>query len=93
MPFFLQMQGQFARTGRFALALQAHHHNDRRRRGAHIERSALAAHDFDQLVMDDLDDHLSRLDALEHLAPEGGFLHIRNELLNDLIIKDGIPTG
>ena len=51
---------------RLAGALQADHHDDDRRRRVEVDRLAFAAEHLDQLVMDDLDDHLAGLDRLQH---------------------------
>ena len=72
---------ELRRGGRLTRALQADHHDDRRRNGAELEPFApLAEHDG-ELVVDDLDELLARrngaqlrdadrllLDALEELA-------------------------
>ena len=66
--------GELGGGGRLARTLQADHHDHDRRLG--IEAQAFDFHPakgFDQLVMDDLDDHLARRDRAQHVLPDSLF--------------------
>jgi len=45
---------------------------------------------FDQLVIDDLDHHLARVQALDHFGPKGGVSHVFAELLDDIVVDVGL---
>ena len=62
---------QLAGGGRLARALEADEHQDGRPACSNrIERVAIAAHQLDQLVVDDLDDLLAGPDALSTLGAD-----------------------
>ena len=65
--------------GRLAGALQADHHDDDRGRRIEVDGDALGAEHLDQLVMDDLDDHLAGLDRLHHGGADGLLAHLVGE--------------
>ena len=54
----------------FARALQADHEDDARRQPAQIELARFAAEQIDQMVVHDLDHHLPRADAPQHLLTD-----------------------
>ena len=60
-----QLACELAGGGRLARPLQADHHDDRRRHGAHLEPLAPFAEHGGELVVDDLHQLLSRLDRLD----------------------------
>ena len=61
-PWPLQPLGQLAGQGRLTGALQAGEHDDRRRVLGERQLAGLAAEDADELVVDDLDDLLGRVE-------------------------------
>ncbi len=69
--------------GGLAGALQAdhQHHLGRRRRERQID--GLAAQQLDQLIIDDLDDHLAGRDAAQHLVADRPVLDRSDEILDD----------
>ena len=68
--------------GRLSGALEADHHQDG---GASLECEAmpLAAEHRDELIVDDLDDLLSRVDAVEDVRAERALADGRHEVLDD----------
>ena len=63
--------GELCTVGGLARALQADQHHDARRLGADVELAVFAAHEGAQLVVDDLDDHLRRVQGLQHVRADG----------------------
>ena len=61
--------------GGLAGALQADHHDRHRRRGIEIDRIGGGAERLDELVVDDLDDHLAGRDRLHDLDADRAFAH------------------
>ena len=61
--------------GGLAGALQPDHHDRHRRRGIEVDRIGGGAERLDELVMDDLDDHLAGGDRLHDLDADGAFAH------------------
>ena len=74
-----QALGDLGRSRRLAGALQADHHDDDRRRCVEVDGDTLGAEHLDQLVMDDLDDHLAGLDRLQHRGADGLLAHLVGE--------------
>ena len=74
-----QPLGDLGGGGGLARALQADHHDDDRRRRIEIDGHAFGAQHLDQLVMDDLDDHLAGLDRLQHSGADGLGAHLVDE--------------
>ena len=64
------MESKFGGVRRLAGALQADEHDDRRRRGGHRQRHALAAEQVDQRVVDERDDRLRRVEAALRLRTD-----------------------
>jgi hypothetical protein len=58
------------RSGRLARALQAHHQDDDRRDGIEVEVGHGAAQHLDQVIVDDLDDHLARRDRADDVCAD-----------------------
>ncbi len=79
-----QPLGDLGRGGRLAGALQADHHDDDGRRRIEVDRLAIGAQHLDQLVMDDLDDHLAGLDRLQHRRADRLFAHAVGEGAHNL---------
>ena len=80
-------------VGGLARALQADQHNDAGAFRADVELCALAAHERNKLVVDDLDDHLRRGEAFEHLLPDGALADALDEILDDLVADVGLQKG
>ena len=66
-----------------ARALQAAHHDDRRRFIRHFQFGVGRPHERDQLFVDDLDDLLGGVEAFEDLLPYRLFGDVRDELFRD----------
>ena len=81
---FEQALGDFCSGGGFAGALQPHHQNGHRRRGAEIQRRLLRPQCFHQRVMNDLDHHLARLDRLDDILPNRALPHFVSEGFHNL---------
>ena len=79
-----QTVGDLRGGGGFARSLQAGHHDDVRRLASDPERfgRAVAAERRDQLVMDDLDDLLTRLHRLDDAFADCLDLHLGDEVLH-----------
>ena len=70
----LELLGELAGQRRLARALQAGEHDHGRRRLGEAQQSGLAAEDADELLVDDLDDLLRRVEALADLRAAGALL-------------------
>ena len=68
---------------RLSGALQADHHVDRRRRVGELQTRFRAAHERDELVVDDLDDRLRGRQRGEDVGADGFFLDRRHELFGN----------
>ena len=68
----------------FAGALQADHHDDDRRRRVEIDRLRAGAQGLDQLVVDDLHDHLAGRDRLDHFDADRALFHLLGEAARDI---------
>ncbi len=78
---FAEPQGQLARGGGLAGALQADHQDRYRRRGVQVDRDgALAAQRLDHHVIDDLDDLLAGRDGGQDLGADGALAHLGDEV-------------
>ena len=88
-PHLAEPQGELAAGGRFAGALEAAHHQDGRPvledRDLVIDR----AHELDQLVEDDLDDLVGRVDASEHVLADGLGFDAGDEVVGDVEVDVG----
>ena len=78
--FLLQPAGKLGNTGGFTGALQTGHQNHRRRLGGQIEPFIGRAHELDQLIIDNLNQHLSGRQTLGHCLAERLFADILNKL-------------
>ncbi len=65
-----------------ARTLQPDHHDRHRRHGGQVERRFVGAEHGDQLVMDDLDDHLAGRDRADHLLADRLLAHLGDEILD-----------
>ena len=86
--------GQLGGVGRFTIALQTAEHDD----GLPLVlddqlRSFLAAHQSDQLLVDDLDHLLGRGQALHDLLAHGALRHLCTEVLGHLVVDVGFQQG
>ena len=88
-PVPAQMERELRRRGRLARALEPGH-QDHGRRPAEGELRVAGAHQLRQPVVDELDDLLAGVEALEDVVPEGGGLHARDEVLDDLEVDVGL---
>ena len=71
-PRCLEHAAELAGGGRFAGALQAaHHEHGDFVRALEVERVVDRAHQVDELLVDDADDLLARVEGLEHLLADG----------------------
>ena len=80
----LEQARQLGAVGGLAGALQADQHHDRGRLGGDVQLLVLAAHQFGELFVDDLDDHLRRRQAFEHIRAHGALGDRFDEVLDDL---------
>ena len=78
-----QTQRQLGRHGRLACALQAHQHDDIRRRPGEVERRGVPQQG-DQLLMHNLDDLLCRRQAAHDFRAHGPFLDRGHKILDHL---------
>ena len=85
----LQPAGQLGAGGRLARAVQARQHQAARIAAQRQPRVG-RAEQLDQFVMDNLDDLLSRLDALHHLLSERLGLDLLDEIARHLEIDIGV---
>ena len=58
-----------------------------------VQRMVDRAHQIDELVVDDADDLLARLERLEDLLADRLLGHARDELLGDFVIDVGLEQG
>ena len=72
------------------MTLETDHHDDRRWGLRQLQRRVSAAHNVHEFVVNNLYNQLPRLKAFEHFLPEGTLLHIRDKLLDDLVVNVGL---
>ena len=77
------IRAELAAHGGLARALQPRHEDDRGLLVAEFELGVFAAHEARELFIYDLDDLLSRRQALEPFAANGAVRHGLDEILND----------
>ena len=82
VPLALEQAGQLAGQGGLAGTLEAGQHDHRRRVLGELESPALTTEHVDQLLVDDLDDLLGRVERLGDLRFAGPLLHRRDEALD-----------
>ena len=75
--------GDFCRARGLAGALQADHHHNHGGGGDQIQGLDGAAQQFYEVVMNNLNDHLTGSDRFDHLRPNGAFLDRIDEIFND----------
>ena len=80
-----QEAGELGDVRRFARALKADHHPDRRRVVGKGQARVRAAHQSRQLLVDDLDDLLGGGEAVEHLGADGALGDLGDKVLDDLV--------
>ena len=78
-----QAAGELCGGGGFAGALQADHHDGDRRRRVEVDGLAVGAERRDQLVVDDLDDHLAGRHRLDDGGADGLLAHLVGERAHD----------
>ena len=89
----LQVLGELRRGGRLARPLQARHQDHGRPLGGEDQVTAGAAHQLGQLLVNHLDDHLARFQALEHALPDRRLANAGDELLGDLEVDVRLEQG
>ena len=85
-----QIASELAGRGRLAGALEARHQDDRRRPGREREIPRGAAHQLGELVGDDLDHLLARVELADHVGAERFLLDRVRERLDDLEVDVGL---
>ena len=84
-------RGELRAVRRFTGALQTdEHHDARRTSSAMLSFWLCAAHEGAQLLVDDLDDHLRRGEALEHVRADGALGDRFDKVLDDLVAHVGL---
>ena len=78
-----QALGELGGGRRLTGALQADHHDDRRRIDVEVQLGGLGAERLDQRVVDDLDDHLARRDRAEHFLSDRPLGDLVDEVAGD----------
>ena len=74
---------------RLAATLEAGQHDDRRAGRDEVDPRIHRPHEPGQLVVDDLDHHLARMEALDDLGPDRLIPHVLAELLDDVVVDVG----
>ena len=77
-----QPQTELGGGGGLARTLQTDHENRYRRVGGQVDGHTGAAQHLDQMVVDDLDDHLAGRDAFQHVLAHGLIAHGSQEILD-----------
>ena len=85
--------GEFGGRGRFARALEADDHNDRRRLIGEAQAGGMRAEELDELFVDDLDDLLRRVEGGEDFLAERFFLDRLDEALDHFEVDVGFEEG
>ena len=88
-----QAIADLGRRGGLARALQAHHQDDDRRDGVEVEVGDGAAQHLDQVIVDDLDDHLARRDRADDVGADRLGPHPVDELADDRQGHVGFEQG
>ncbi len=83
VPLALEPASQLAGEGGLAGALEAGEHDHGRWLLGELEPTPLATEDVDQLLVDDLDDLLGRVERLGDLRTAGPLLDVADEALDD----------
>ncbi len=89
LPLAAQMKRELGRRGGLAGPLQAGHQDDRGR-APERELGITCPHQPREAVVHQLDDLLTRVQALEDVVAERVCLHTRDELLHDLEVDVGL---
>ena len=85
-----QAIGDLGGGRRFAGALQADHQDTDGRRGIEIDRRGVGAEHRNELVVDDLDDHLAGRHRAQHFGADGFGFDLLGEILDDLECDVGL---
>ena len=79
----LELSGQLRRCGGLTCTLKAAHHDHcGRLAGLHLNLRRLGAHQSGHFLIDDLDHHLPRIQAVHHVCTNGALLHGFDKLLH-----------
>ena len=79
--------------GGLTRALQTAHQDDTGRTVGSRQSRRLAAHQVSELLLDDLDDHLRRGEALHHLRADSRLDYTGGEVLGDLVVDVRLKQG
>ena len=82
----LEMECEFCRMGCLTGTLQSTHHYNRRGLALEVQTGIAFPHQGSQLVIDDLNDHLCRGEALKHLVADRLGSHICDKLFGYLVV-------
>ena len=88
-----QPAGQLGDAGGLARALKPRHQDHRRGLGGQVQGLVGLAHDPHQLVVDDLDQHLTRGQGLGDLLPQGLLADVLDELAHHRQGDVGLQQG
>ncbi len=88
-----QAAGELGGGRRLARALQADHHDHRRRIDGDVQLARIGAEHLDQRVMHDLDDLLPRRDRAQHLRADRRFGHLVDKAADDRQGDIGLEQG
>ena len=88
-----EVAGELGAGGRLARSLQAGHQDHGRAAGSERQVAPSAAHQPGQLLVDDLDHLLARVEALQHLGAETALLQRLGEGFDDLEVDVGLEQG
>ena len=76
---------QLGAVGGFTGALQAYQHNNRWAVGIDIQVFGIAAHELNELFVDNLNDHLGRGERFQHVGADTALRHSLGEVLDHLV--------
>ena len=85
-----QVARKLGGRGRLARALKAGHQDHRGRSWREAQACRGSSHQARQLVGDDLDDLLARVELADDVSPKAALLHIACEALDDLEVDVGL---
>ena len=85
LALLFEQTGELCAVRGLACALQADEHNDRRRLGGDGNTLIFAAHQTDELFVDDLDHLLGGGEAVEHLGADGALGNSGDKVLDDFV--------
>ncbi len=90
LTLVLELKRELRRCRRLARALQPGHQDHRRSLRGEDQIPPGAAHQLGELLVDHLDHHLARIEALEHPGADGLLTDAGDEVLRDLEVDVGL---